>query len=305
MGALVGSKWHPSSPPTTPPKGSLRGRIADVPGELKVLTARHLPDLQALVDRDPVGHCFVASRLAEPMAPWALGGQIWGWFERDHLRSALYTGANLIPIESTPTARTAFAEHARRIGRRCSSIVGRSDEVVDLWRQLAAAWGPPREVRPQHLMATSQPAARPPDPRLRPLRIEELDLLMPAAVAMFTEEVGYSPVQHGGGPAYRARLADLVRAGRALAVVEGDRILFKAEIGSTTPVACQVQGVWVDPEVRGHGLGVAGMAAVVNHARTHLAPIVSLYVNDYNHAAVAAYEAVGFTIVGAFTTILF
>lgn len=275
-----------------------------MPGELRILTARHLQELKALVDRDAVAHCFVASRLADPMDPWALGGQVWGWFDSGRLRSAVYTGANLIPIETTPQARAAFADNARRLGRRCSSIVGPADEVLDLWRLLAPAWGPAREVRPQqHLMATSAPATQPAHPDLRQLRIDELDLLLPAAIAMFTEEVGVSPVAHGGGPAYRARLAELVRAGRALGVVADGRLVFKAEIGSATSRACQVQGVWVDPQVRGRGLGAAGMAGVVEHARTHIAGLVSLYVNDYNHVAVATYRKVGFETVGTFATV--
>lgn len=277
-----------------------------MPGELKVLTSRHLPELRGLVERDPIANCFVASRLADPMDPWSLGGQVWGWFEDGRLRSALYTGANLIPLETTPRSRAVLADHARRLGRRCSSLVGPADEVLDLWRLLAPAWGPAREVRAtQHLMATSEPATRPGHPGLRTLRADELDLLMPAAVAMFIEEVGVSPVEHGGGPAYRARFAELIRSGRALAVVEGGRIVFKAEIGSATSRVCQVQGVWVDPQLRGRGLGVSGMAAVVDHARSSIAPVVSLYVNDYNQAAVAAYERVGFRIVGTFATVLF
>lgn len=277
-----------------------------MPGELKVLTTRHLPELLALVDRDPVKHCFVASRLVDPMDPWSLGGLMWGWFESGRLRCAMYVGANLIPIETTPAARAGFAAHARRLGRRCSSIVGPADEVHDLWRLLAPAWGVPREIRArQHLMAISGPPTYPPHPQLRLLHAEELDLLMPAAIAMFTEEVGVSPVAHGGGLAYRGRLAQIVRDRRALAIVSDQRIVFKAEIGSATNRACQVQGVWVDPQMRGRGLGVAGMAAVVAHARTHISPIVSLYVNDYNHTAVATYEQVGFEIVGTFTTILF
>lgn len=277
-----------------------------MPGELKVLTARHLRELRALVDRDPIAHCFVAARLADPMDPWSLGGQIWGWFEEGRLRSALYTGANLIPIETTPVARANLADHARRLGRRCSSLVGPADEVLDLWRLLAPAWGPAREVRDtQYLMATHGPARIPGHPGLRPLRVDEIDLLVPAAIAMFTEEVGVSPVAHGAGPSYRARLAEIIRAGRALAVVEDGRITFKAEIGSATEHVCQVQGVWVDPALRGRGLGEAGMAAVVTHAQAHVAPVVSLYVNDFNASAVAAYQRVGFETVGTFATVLF
>jgi predicted GNAT family acetyltransferase len=46
------------------------------------------------------------------------------------------------------------------------------------------------------------------------------------------------------------------------------------------------------------------MAAVVEHAR-RLAPVVSLYVNDYNYKARASYRRVGFEQVGTFATVLF
>ena len=36
------------------------------------------------------------------------------------------------------------------------------------------------------------------------------------------------------------------------------------------------------------------MAAVVDLVRREIAPVVSLYVNDWNHSARAAYEKVGF-----------
>jgi predicted GNAT family acetyltransferase len=47
------------------------------------------------------------------------------------------------------------------------------------------------------------------------------------------------------------------------------------------------------------------MAAVVQLARQEVAPVVSLYVNDYNEAARATYRRVGFTDVGAFMSVLF
>jgi predicted GNAT family acetyltransferase len=45
--------------------------------------------------------------------------------------------------------------------------------------------------------------------------------------------------------------------------------------------------------------------AAVELARRHIAPVVSLYVNDYNTAARRAYERVGFRQVGSFTSVLF
>jgi hypothetical protein len=134
---------------------------------------------------------------------------------------------------------------------------------------------------------------------------DEIERLLPAAVAMFTEEVGVSPTRSDGGAYYRARVSELVNSGRAFARFEDGEVLFKAEIGSVTPHACQVQGVWVRPERRGEGLSVGGMAAVVELALRDIAPVVSLYVNDYNAAARSAYRRVGFREVGEFATVLF
>jgi predicted GNAT family acetyltransferase len=68
---------------------------------------------------------------------------------------------------------------------------------------------------------------------------------------------------------------------------------------------CQVQGVWVDPRFRGRRLSESGMAAVVQLAREQIAPVVSLYVNDYNTPARKAYASVGFREHGSFATVLF
>jgi predicted GNAT family acetyltransferase len=57
--------------------------------------------------------------------------------------------------------------------------------------------------------------------------------------------------------------------------------------------------------LRGHGLSVGGMAAVVQACRASIAPVVSLYVNDFNVAARRAYERVGFRDVDTFMSVLF
>jgi predicted GNAT family acetyltransferase len=114
-----------------------------------------------------------------------------------------------------------------------------------------------------------------------------------------------SPTAGDGGALYRARVRELVAAGRAFARFDGDRIVFKAEVGAVTKKACQVQGVWVDPDLRGRGLSVAGMAAVVKVCLRDIAPTVSLYVNDFNEPARRSYERVGFMQVGTFASVLF
>jgi hypothetical protein len=231
---------------------------------------------------------------------------MWGHAPGGRLESLCYSGANLVPVAATPDAVVAFADRALRQGRRCSSVVGPADAVQALWGLLRPQWGPAREVRPvQPVMVTPGPPLVPPDPLVRRVRPEEIDILWPACVAMFTEEVGVSPVTGDGGASYWARLEQLIRTGRAFARIEDGQVIFKAEIGAVTSQVCQVQGVWVRPQSRGHGLAAPGMAAVVVEAARSIAPLVSLYVNDFNAPARAAYRRVGFTETGRLMSVLF
>ena len=277
------------------------------PGPLRILDDRDRDEVLGLCDREPVTNVFVGARVhAVGLNPARLGAQIWGHYSGGRLTSLCYAGANLVPVAATPDAIIAFADRARAQGRRCSSLVGPEPDVSTLWRLLQPYWGPPRDVRAvQPVLSMSGPVACAPDPLVRRVRPDELNILMPACIAMFTEEVGVSPTAGDGGATYRARVSELIRAGRAFARIENGRVVFKAEIGSVTPYACQVQGVWVDPARRGQGLASAGMASVVLEAQRSVAPVVSLYVNDFNAPARAAYRRVGFSQVETFMSVLF
>ncbi|WP_371633665.1 GNAT family N-acetyltransferase [Streptomyces sp. NBC_01259] len=274
----------------------------------RVLEPSDLGAALAVLESEPVANAFVTSRVQiAGLDPWRLGGEMWGWYANGRLRSLCYSGANLVPICAGPEAVRAFADRARRAGRRCSSIVGPAEPTAQLWRLLEPGWGPAREVRAnQPLMVADSPASEvAPDRLVRRVRKDEMDILMPACIAMFTEEVGISPLAGDGGLLYQARVAELIAAGRSFARIEDGKVVFKAEIGATTPQACQIQGVWVAPEFRGRGYSETGMAAVLRHALTDVAPIVSLYVNDYNTPARKSYSRIGFREVGAFMSVLF
>jgi predicted GNAT family acetyltransferase len=264
-------------------------------------------EVERLLDRDPYAAAQVAEQVAAyGLAWWRIQARVFGYGPRRQVESLCWLGNNLIPVRATPGAVAAFAELASLNPRTCSSIVGSAGAVLDLWRRLEPQWGPAREVRPrQPLLVTG---ALPPvatDPEVRLVRPEEVELLFPAAVAMYTEEVGVSPTAEGGGYSYRERVAELVRAKRAYARFLGGKVVFKAELAVVTRHTAQVQGVWVAPEWRGRGLATAGMAAVVRDALRRVAPTVSLYVNDYNQAARRVYARCGFHQVGTFATVLF
>jgi predicted GNAT family acetyltransferase len=138
---------------------------------------------------------------------------------------------------------------------------------------------------------------------VRPVRVDELDAYLVAAIDMFIGEVGIDPRIGDGGRGYRRRVAGLIAAGRAWARFERGQVVFKAEVGSQSPAVGQIQGVWVHPDWRGRGMGTAGTATLAS-AVVRSGRIASLYVNSFNTVARATYARVGFTQVGSFATVL-
>lgn len=278
-----------------------------MPGTTRVrpLTPDDIGPLRALLDRDPMVNLFVRSRVdTSAMRPRWLGGQIWGYYEDDRLVSACHAGSNMVPVGATGRAVAAFADQALHEGIRPMSIVGLSDAVTRLWSRLEPQWGPARSPRlNQPFMVIDRDADIEPDPRVRPVVLDEFELVYPSCVAMFTEEVGVSP-ETGGRSGYRARVAQLITQGWAFAIIEDGEVLFKAEVAAATAYGCQIQGVYVRPDRRGEGIAAPALAAVVNQARARVAPCVSLYVNDHNVAARKAYERMGFTTTATFASIL-
>ncbi|MGB3484342.1 MAG: GNAT family N-acetyltransferase [Mycobacterium sp.] len=271
--------------------------------ERRVSVVRDAAAVSMVCDDDPVASCMVAARIADHgIDPSAIGGEL--WTRRRAEESLCYAGANLIPLRGSESDMHAFADKAMSSARRCSSLVGRAELVLPMWRRLESAWGPARDVRDQQpLLAMATAPAYPVDPEVRRVRIDELDAYLVAAIDMFIGEVGVDPRAGDGGRGYRRRVAGLIAAGRAWARFECGEVVFKAEVGSQSPAVGQIQGVWVHPERRGQGLGAAGTAALAA-AVVAGGRVASLYVNDYNTVARAAYAKVGFTEVGTFATVL-
>lgn len=263
--------------------------------------------VERLLDLDPIAAAQVAERVAaRGLARWRADGRIFGYGTRRHVEALCWLGGHLTPVLASRPAIAAFAERLSAEERVCSSIVGRADEVLDLWDRLSAHWGPARDVRPsQPLLAADAPPSVPVDPDVRLVRPDEIDLLFPAAVEMYTEEVGVSPLIEDGGRGYRQRVVELVRGRRAYARIIAGRVVFKAELAVVTRRTAQIQGVWVAPQWRGRGLATAAVAAVMRDALTRVAPTVSLYVNDYNLPARRVYQRCGFRAEGTFATVLF
>jgi uncharacterized protein len=111
--------------------------------ERRVSVVRDTAAVRRVLDGDPVGCCMVAARVAEHgIEPTAIGGEL--WTRRGADESLCYAGANMIPLRGTAMDMQAFADKARGAARRCSSIVGRAEFVLQMWRRLEHTWGTSR-----------------------------------------------------------------------------------------------------------------------------------------------------------------
>ncbi|MEL4504017.1 GNAT family N-acetyltransferase [Luteococcus sp. H138] len=276
-------------------------------GSLRILGNDDLDEVMGLLMASPLENVFVASRVkGAGLDPFMLGCQVVG-FERDQqLVSLCHAGSNLVPVNADDEALAAYI---RYLGprRRAASIMGVAEPTLRLWEGLSQAyggdWSKVRDLRPeQPLMSISEDSPLRADPRVQQITMADFDAYFEAAVQMYTEEVGVSPLEATGS--YRNHVRRTIQQGRAFGIVEGGRVIFKSDVGCAAGMFCQVQGVWIDPALRGRGLSVPAMAAVVALCRRRW-PVVSLYVNDYNTPAVRLYERVGFSTVGRFATVLY
>lgn len=284
---------------------------------VRLLTDADTEALGRLCASDPVAHCYVQAildtgRLAGPLRALHRGVFL-GIDDLDRpgeLLSACWVGSNVVPVGSDWLAGELIGLAVRVLGRRLGSIFGPRESVMSIWSALQEGPQRARDVREHQplMMLDTQPTG-PLNPRVRPARLDEFSRVLPASVAMFTEELGYSPLDDGP-VMYRSRVESLISRGHCLVDIDetpgetAGRVRFKADIGVFTRACIQLQGVWLAPWARGQGHAAAAVAATAAHALT-MSPRVSLYVNDYNKPAIRTYQRVGFETVGDFATVLF
>jgi GNAT superfamily N-acetyltransferase len=302
---------------------------------LRELLPSDTPALEAYIARDPIACAFLQERLriVGHAGRSRANGRFYGIFDDDGPRGAdlmsrslsgvAYMGVNLVPHGAWDTHAGAaewlvdclYDERSHQP----ASIYGQASAVMALWSEFARRGIRSHDVR-QHQPLLAMDRARfdahtpfaPPALPLSRSSVEDLSLLMPASVAMFTEEVGFSPVEPSvrnglpyvpDGEAYAARVRQLVEGGCSYSHVDQGTVLFKAEFSSVSAETAAIQGVWVNPQHRGRGLAAGYMralaAAGLERSRT-----VSLYVNGYNYRALSAYARAGFQQVGTFATVM-
>lgn len=278
---------------------------------VRILANSDTAALRSLVAQQPVTNAYVQSILDTGRRAGPIGGFARGIFlgifdpvVPDKLLAACWAGANVVPVTEDFEAGAYFGQALIALEEHFGSIFGPHQAVEGIWDVLRSGRQAARDIRlAQPFMLMQDEAQVVANPNVRLATETDYARVLPASVAMFTEELGYSPLADGSS-GYRLRVRQLIAREHTLIDVGSDGVVFKADLGIVTSAAVQIQGVWIAPAARGQGRAAPAMAAVVNHA-LRLAPVVSLYVNDYNTAAIRTYERVGFETVTRFATVLF
>jgi RimJ/RimL family protein N-acetyltransferase len=219
------------------------------------------------------------------------------------VRGVIYYGSQLVVAGDDPAALDAFARETRKYpGLR--SFVGPKHAVDALWERLQAWYRAPslvRERQPLYVLA-AEGLAEIEDAEVRRARVDEAPLIADHSAQMILGELGYDPRRQR--TTFTAGVRRAIELGLWWVWIVDGEVRFQCNVGAQTPLTAQLQGVWTPPALRGRGYATRGLAAISRRLLADF-PTTSLYVNDFNHDAIAVYQRVGFERVGELTTYLF
>ncbi len=219
------------------------------------------------------------------------------------VRGVIYYGAQLVVAADDAAALDAFAVETRKYpGLR--SFVGPKRAVDGLWQRVKTWHRPPVLVRERQPLYALWPQALAPfdDVAVRPARTDETELVAENSARMILGELGYDP--RAQRSSFLAGIRRTIEQRCWWVWIVDNELRFQCNVGAKTPVTAQIQGVWTPKALRGRGYATLALANISRRLLDEN-PTTSLYVNDFNAAAIALYDRIGYTRVGELATYLF
>jgi predicted GNAT family acetyltransferase len=223
--------------------------------------------------------------------------------ERGRLEGVALVGHATLFEARTPRAVAVFARVARDCARK-HLLLGEQEKIKQFWRYYARG-GQPARLACRELLVEWRGRAQACQEvgGLRLAAQDDLEPVMPVQAQLAFDESRINPFEKD--PAgFRERCARRIALGRTWVWVEAGRLIFKADIINETPDVTYLEGVWVNPQERGRGLGLRCMSQL---SRTLLRRTKSLilFINEDNRAALNFYRKAGYKMRGCYDTIFF
>ena len=220
--------------------------------------------------------------------------------EEGELQGVALIGRYILVETRSGAAMEAFARIAQNC-RNAHMLLGEQDQVATFWSYYADGGQSPRLYCREYLFELRWPVeVKASVPGLRLATIDDLDLIVPAHAQIAFDESGIDPLQVDP-ERFRQRCARRIELGQSWVLVEIGKLIFKAEVVSDTPEIIYLEGIWVDPEERGRGIGSRCMSQL---SRSFLlrSKAVCLLVNEKARSARAFYEKAGFEFISYYDT---
>jgi len=221
--------------------------------------------------------------------------------QQGQLEGVALIGHHILFEARTDAAIEAFA----RVAQECKDahmVLGEHEKVETFWSYYEDGGQSPRLFCRELLLEQRWPIeVQEAVTGLRPATLDDLDMVVPAHAQCALDENGIDPLQVDP-EGFRQRCARRIEQGQTWVWIENGRLIFKAEVLTDTSQVCYLEGVWVDPDERGKGIG--------SRCMTHLgrrllmrSSSVCLLVNEKSESARALYRSAGYKFIGCYDTI--
>jgi ribosomal protein S18 acetylase RimI-like enzyme len=201
----------------------------------------------------------------------------------------------------TERAMKAFANAAQA----CPTVhvvMGERARVREFWRHYSSGGQELRVACRELLLELKSPIERGRTaPGLRRAASYDLPLILRVQAAMAVAECGVNPLAVDP-KGFRARCERRIERGRIWVLVEGGRLLFKADVMAETPESVYLEGVYVNRRhrQRGHGRRCLLTLGRILLSRSDS---VCLLVNERNLVAQSFYYNLGYKLRGLYDTV--
>lgn len=260
-------------------------------GELRPLTAKELPDAVSYLASDAVRNLILIGFLKTAVTSQPHDGTFYGFW-----KNGIQQGVGLL---GDVAAWAGGVEVAQALGERArDSSSSQLNMVVGLAHEVEVFLHASQDKRSgnieTHLLYVLCRGELNSNVRsrisLRPARREECQDLFRIHTDLYFELVGHPPRRP---EISEQRLLRRIEEERLWIAREGDKILFKADVTTETKDAVLIEGVWTNPDLRGHGIGGEALTALCGHLLSTYPMVCLFFVKDQSRLE-AFYERIGF-----------
>jgi uncharacterized protein len=209
------------------------------------------------------------------------------------LEGVALIGHSTLVEARTEDALTAFALIARESETPIHIMMSDGDSIERFWRYYSGETRQPRLVCEERLFEIKHPVmVREAVPGLRPATAAELMPVAEAHAEVAFEESGVNPMEKDR-EGYLKRVLRRIEQDRVWVVFDEDKLVFKADIIAETSDVMYLEGIYVNSENRGKGLG-ANCLSQLSRVLLEKVKYVCLLSNVDFQQAHSAYLKAGF-----------